>query len=231
MLIVVDPGHGGKDPGACGNGLMEKDITLKLSQLIEAELKNYQVDVQMTRDRDVYVSLEERVRIANQKKADLFISLHVNAGGGTGFESYRDLAASAETIRYQNVIHEAVKAIGDRGKKVASNPRFYVLRHTDMPALLLENLFIDNKVDAVFLRDIGFLKRLAEAIGEGIVQALRLKPRFESKTVWDARLQIERLKERKIINNDHDPSAPITWGEFATVLNRMDEKGECECKK
>ncbi len=231
MLIVADPGHGGKDPGACGNGMMEKDITLKLSQLIEAELKNYQVDVQMTRDRDVYVSLEERVRIANQKKADLFISLHVNAGGGTGFESYRDLAASAQTIRYQNVIHEAVKAIGDRGKKVAADPRFYVLRHTDMPALLLENLFIDNKVDAVFLRDIGFLKRLAEAITEGIVQALELKPRFEPKPVWDARLQIERLKERKIIKNDHDPSAPVTWGEFATVLNRMDEEGECECKR
>jgi N-acetylmuramoyl-L-alanine amidase len=232
-IICLDPGHGGKDPGACGNGLEEKDITLRLSQLVKAELNSYLVEVVMTRSEDVYVSLEERVRIANQKKANLFLSIHINAGGGTGFESYRDIAAGAETIRYQNIIHDAVKSIGDRGKKVAVKPRFYVLQHTEMPALLLENLFIDNKVDAVFLKDIGFLKRLAEAISDGVVKALDLKSRtYDPEPIWDARLkEIERLKERGLINSDHDPNAPVSWGEFATVLNRLwDEKeGECKC--
>jgi len=235
MLIVIDPGHGGKDPGACGNGLKEKDITLELGQLVAAELKNYLVEVLMTRREDVDVSLTERVRIANEKKADFFLSLHVNAGGGTGFESYRDEAAGMTTIRYQKIIHNAVKLymdlLPDRGKKAAQAPRFYVLRHTSMPAVLLENLFIDHPEEAACLADRRFLGGLARAIAAGVVAALGIKPRVEPEPAWDPQKEIDRLKERGLIAGNKNASSPVPWGELATVLNRLLDKGAYECNR
>ena len=226
MLVVVDPGHGGKDPGACGNDLKEKDITLKLGKLVTAELKKYQVDVLMTREDDTDVSLIGRVGMANKEMADFFLSLHVNAGGGTGFESYRDLSAGPKTRKYQEIIHEKIASLKDRGKKAAANPRLYVLRYTHMPALLLECLFIDNEIDAVFLRDDSFLKRLAEAIAEGVVQALGLKPRIEPKQVWDPQVEINKLRERGLIAESKGSYSSVSWGELATVLNRILDRSD-----
>ncbi len=91
--IVIDPGHGGKDPGAIGRrGLKEKDITLKIARMLRAELKKkLDAKIILTRDRDVFIPLEERTAIANSKGADLFISIHVNASprrGASGVETY-----------------------------------------------------------------------------------------------------------------------------------------------
>lgn len=91
--IVIDPGHGGKDPGAVGpKGLLEKDVVLavgqKLGQILE---KEYNMEVIFTRDKDVYMPLEERTAIANSNKADLFISIHANASrrkAARGIETY-----------------------------------------------------------------------------------------------------------------------------------------------
>lgn len=237
MLIVIDPGHGGRDPGACGNGLKEKDITLELGQLVAAELKkNYLVVVSMTRDEDVDVSLTERVRMANEREADFFLSLHCNAGGGTGFESYHDVDAGVVTIKYQKIIHDAVRMyvaplLPDRGKKVAQNPRFYVLRHTDMPAVLLENLFIDHAKDAVYLADRRWLTDLARAIAAGVVTALGIKPRVEPKPAWDPQGEINRLKERGLIVGSKGSNSPVSWGELATVLNRILDREGCKCNQ
>jgi N-acetylmuramoyl-L-alanine amidase len=192
----------------------------------------------MTRSpSDVYVSLQERVRIANQKKADFFLSLHVNAGGGTGFESYRDIHATG-TIKIQQAIHDAVKVfispIPDRGIKVASNPRLYVLRNTNMPAILLECMFIDNPSDALCLASKVYLGGLAKAITAGVVQALgiqKVKPRDESKPAWDPQEEINRLKERGIITDGKKTTALVSWAEFATVLNRILDREECKCSK
>jgi len=78
--VVIDPGHGGKDPGCMFNGLKEKDITLKIAQALAIRLEEQLgCEVSLTRTRDIFLSLEERTAIANTEKADLFISLHVNA--------------------------------------------------------------------------------------------------------------------------------------------------------
>lgn len=89
--IVIDPGHGGKDPGAISNGLREKDVTLEIAERLAARLRKEGYEVFLTRDSDETVALEERTAYANRKKADLFISLHLNANRDTkarGIESY-----------------------------------------------------------------------------------------------------------------------------------------------
>jgi N-acetylmuramoyl-L-alanine amidase len=178
MKIVLDAGHGGHDPGAVANGLREKDLTLAIVKHIGRLLSEYEgVEVHYTRTDDRFLELSERAAIANKLNADYFISVHINAGGGTGFESYvYNGGVSAATVAYQNVIHgEIMKAIGgvrDRGKKRAN---YAVLRETKMPALLTENLFIDNPSDAAKLKSEQFLLQIAHGHVQGIVKAFGLK--------------------------------------------------------
>lgn len=178
MRLVLDPGHGGQDPGAIGNGLQEKDLTLLLTQKVAKFLGQYPVEIVFTRASDVTVSLGERCWIANEKKADFFVSLHINAGGGTGYESYVLPGATIGTMEKQKTIDRAVMAfltgegVPYRGAKQAN---FRVLRDTAMPAVLLENLFIDNPRDAVLLKSETFLQDLAGAIAEGIARATGLQ--------------------------------------------------------
>jgi len=87
--LFLDPGHGGKDPGAEGNGLEEKDITLEIAKQIQDILTNHyqNVSVKMSRTTDKFVSLEERTDAANSWGATFFLSIHINSGNGTGFEA------------------------------------------------------------------------------------------------------------------------------------------------
>ncbi|MDR3265157.1 MAG: N-acetylmuramoyl-L-alanine amidase [Synergistaceae bacterium] len=92
LLVVLDPGHGGKDPGAVGNGFREKDINLNIGLQMEKALKAKGIDVRMTRSTDVYLTLQERTDIANKLNADMFVSIHVNSlppgKNSAGFEIY-----------------------------------------------------------------------------------------------------------------------------------------------
>lgn len=177
-LVVIDPGHGGKDPGAVAHGLAEKDVVLRLGRMVREELAAYDVDVRMTRDSDRFVELSDRAALANKWGAALFVSLHNNAGGGQGFESYVYTEPSAASVKYQDVVHSEVMAylrthgIVDRGRKRAN---LAVCRETRMPAMLLENLFIDNPRENALLRDEAFLRGLAAAIARGIAKALGLR--------------------------------------------------------
>jgi N-acetylmuramoyl-L-alanine amidase len=209
FVIVIDLGHGGSDPGAVANGLKEKDLTMKIGKRIGDMLLDYEdVEVIYTRTDDRYLSLEERAAIANKVGADFFLSIHINAGGGTGFESYiYNGQVSSATIAYQNVIHqEIMKAIGsvtDRGKKRAN---YAVLRLTNMPAILTENLFIDNPNDAAKLESEQFLLQIAHGHVQGIVKAFGLKKKAKSspsqpqQKVFDGKLyrvQVGAFTDRK----------------------------------
>jgi len=181
--VFINPGHGGKDPGATGNGLREKDITLAIGRKIVAQLNDYEVQVKLFRSDDTYYSLEQICQEANKWKANLFISVHVNAGGGTGYEDYiySGLSNSSNTAKLRNTIHaEVIKQLPNarnRGKKKAN---FYVLRNTNMSAMLTENLFIDNKTDANRLKSDAFLTNIAKGHVNGIVKALALKKKVKS---------------------------------------------------
>lgn len=178
--IMLDPGHGGHDPGAVAHGLKEKDLVLKVAKKTKAILeKVYGAAVKLTRSTDVYIDLSQRARLANNWGADYFASIHINAGGGTGFETFRfdKLSAASSTGKQQKIVHDSIykkikeKAV-DRGKK---SENLAVLRETKMPAILTENLFIDRKEDAALLKQDSFLNLLAEGHAEGIAVAVGLK--------------------------------------------------------
>ncbi|WP_164670976.1 N-acetylmuramoyl-L-alanine amidase family protein [Virgibacillus doumboii] len=156
LKLYLDPGHGGNDPGAVGNGLQEKDVVLDMSlQIRDYLLEHYEgIEVRMSRTDDTFLSLQERTDVANAWGADILLSVHVNAGGGTGFESYVYPGVGAETKELQDKIHnelmnDTYADFRDRGQKTAN---FHMLRESAMPAVLTENLFIDTRKDADFLK-------------------------------------------------------------------------------
>ncbi|KAA6452750.1 N-acetylmuramoyl-L-alanine amidase [Bacillus swezeyi] len=176
VKIFIDPGHGGTDPGASGNGLQEKHLTLQIAlALRNLLLDEYQnVSVQLSRTSDQTVSLTQRTNAANSWDADFYLSIHVNAGGGTGYEDYIYSGVGAPTSTYRDVIHEEILKVvdfRDRGKKTAN---FHVLRETVMPALLTENGFVDNTSDANKLKSSTFIQSIVRGHANGIARAFNL---------------------------------------------------------
>ncbi|MFB5568604.1 N-acetylmuramoyl-L-alanine amidase [Bacillus cereus] len=170
-LVVLDAGHGAHDSGAVGNGLQEKERALTLTKMVDEELRANGVKTFMTRSTDVFVTLSGRAKMANDRGAKVFVSFHLNSGGGTGYESFVYLSVDAATQRLQNLLHdEAMKVLAplgirDRGKKKKD---LAVVRETNMPAVLTENGFIDNATDMSHIRQDAVLRKLAKAYAKGI---------------------------------------------------------------
>jgi len=177
VKIFLDPGHGGSDPGAVNGNYQEKDFTLDIGlECRRVLLEEYEgVEVKMSRTKDTTVSLSARTHEANRWGADYYLSIHINAGGGRGFESYiYNGRVSDFTKVAQDRIHSVIAAGDgwpDRGQKRAN---FHVLRETEMSALLTENGFIDSS-DLNKLKDPDFRKKLGRLHAEGIAKAFGLR--------------------------------------------------------
>jgi len=148
--IVLDPGHGGHDPGAVNGSRMEKNDNLRLGLALRNRLQQLGQNVVMTRDSDVFVSLADRSLVSNQNNADLFVSLHRNAftnAQANGIETIVSTTPSqVERDNAQLVQHAMVNvaAQSDRGVKPMN---FAVLRNTLAPAMMTELGFISNTRD------------------------------------------------------------------------------------
>ncbi|MFZ5645826.1 MAG: N-acetylmuramoyl-L-alanine amidase [Bacillota bacterium] len=197
MKIVIDQGHGGRDPGASGNGLAEADLTGQLGLIVKEKLAGYDAEVEFAPRG----SLNERAAFANNAGADLFVSIHINAGGGTGYESHIYIGAATTTLTIAKSVHTILSAwyaergFRDRGLKQSN---FAVLRETKMPAVLLENLFIDRAEDAAFLKD--NLPDIGNEIAWAIAQAVGLKakkidPCENCQEIVKLRTQIQLMKQ------------------------------------
>lgn len=167
--VFIDPGHGGDDSGAVGvNGILEKTINLEVAKKVRDLLKRKGLEVKLSREKDVTVSLGERTKYANEWKADCYISIHCNAYNGLskGIETFsynlsrNDLASDI----HSNILKTKSYTI-DRGLKTAN---FYVLRNTNMRACLVELGFIDNIEDAKIL--INNQDKFALGIANGILE-------------------------------------------------------------
>ncbi|MED3930018.1 N-acetylmuramoyl-L-alanine amidase [Priestia megaterium] len=181
--IYLDAGHGGADAGAVGaNGLYEKNLVLKIQQYLISYLNSTYSDftIKTTRTTDVFLSLSQRASQANSWGADAFMSIHVNAGGGTGYEDYVYRSASNASKTFQSIVHGQVQPTllsynhPNRGRKSAN---YAVLRLTNMPAVLTEIAFIDNRTDAALLQNEAFLKSMGESYAKGIAIYLNLPRR------------------------------------------------------
>ncbi|NJR62424.1 MAG: N-acetylmuramoyl-L-alanine amidase [Cyanobacteria bacterium CRU_2_1] len=175
LVVVIDPGHGGEDVGAVGiNGLREADVVLPIAQQLATLLQQQGIQVIMTRTDDREVELEPRVQLAEQANATLFVSIHANSMGmdrpdinGAETYYYSSGAGLAQTIQTSIVGNLDMT---DRGVRQA---RFYVLRRTSMPAVLVEIGFVTGSEDAPRLSDSEFQSQMAAAIAQGILQYIQ----------------------------------------------------------
>lgn len=179
-VIAIDPGHGGYDPGAVGKGgLYEKDVALDIACELADELRKAGATVILTRETDVYVTLPNRANLANQNKADIFISIHANASvkstvAGTSTYYYAPasipaLAAQGDQRKAlaQAVQNQMVKSLGTRNIGILQE-NFAVTRLTQMPSILVETAFISNPDEEKLLADEQFRSKTALAISQGV---------------------------------------------------------------
>nr|PZN73630.1 MAG: hypothetical protein DIU55_02725 [Bacillota bacterium] len=176
MVIVVDPGHGGWDPGAVVAGVREKDLTLQVSQLLRAVLEERGARVVLTRTEDTQYSytvredLRQRVALAAEHGADLFLSLHANQdrchcwGAQTFYQKGGSAQGRALAIAIQNRLRERTETT-----RYALPGDYFVLRTAPVPAAIVEMGFLSNAAERERLQQPDYQRTIAEAIADGVV--------------------------------------------------------------
>ncbi|MBO1047899.1 MAG: N-acetylmuramoyl-L-alanine amidase [Dolichospermum sp. DEX182a] len=175
IVVIIDPGHGGKDSGAIGiGGVLEKDVILPISKRITEVLERNGIQVIMTRDSDYFVTLPGRVTMAERANADVFVSIHANSAGAnrpevSGLETYHYDSG----LRLAQIVHSKIlQSLNVRDRNVRK-ARFYVLRKTSMPSILVETGFLTGRDDVAKLRTSAYQNQMADAIAQGILQYLK----------------------------------------------------------
>ncbi|MBN1844493.1 MAG: N-acetylmuramoyl-L-alanine amidase [Sedimentisphaerales bacterium] len=169
--VMIDPGHGGRDPGAIGvNGYQEKHVNLSVAQRVAEELSSRGYTVRLTRDRDEFIELDERVELANRLGPGLFVSIHADSTANQqaqGFSVYLARAASAAAERAARLIEQAFQEaqIAGRGRRRAD---FRVLQGTRCPAVLVELGYLSNRQEADRLADTAYQRVLAQVVAAAI---------------------------------------------------------------
>jgi N-acetylmuramoyl-L-alanine amidase len=171
IIVVIDPGHGGKDSGAIGiGGLQEKNVILPIGQQVAAILEKYGVQAVLTRTSDYFVDLAPRVTMTQRLNADLFVSIHANSidnrpdVNGLEVYYYDSGLGLAQTIQ-KNILHNI-----DEHNRGVRRARFYVLRNNSLPAVLVETGFVTGAEDAPRLASPAYQHQMAVAIAQGILQ-------------------------------------------------------------
>lgn len=176
-LVVLDAGHGAKDSGAVGvTGKYEKNfnlaIVLKTAALLKKESN---IDVVLTRSDDTFLELKDRAAMANNLKADLFISVHANSSASSaasGTETYYQREASKALAKVMHKYLVEATGLSDRGVRYGN---FHVIRETKMPAVLLEVGYLSNKKDETLLFTEALQNKVAASIVSGIKEYLGIK--------------------------------------------------------
>jgi len=181
-VIVVDPGHGGGNPGATGNGTRESDNNLAVSLKLRDKLRQAGARVVLTRDSDRAVAptaatlaqeLQARVDIAEKNHADLFVSIHANYSSDPAVDGAMTFYGSDESAKLARAIQTALIRETQTKDKGIAPATFYVLRNTTMPSILVETGFVSNAAEAAKLRSDSYRARIAQGVFSGIVNYLR----------------------------------------------------------
>ncbi|CAG7655350.1 N-acetylmuramoyl-L-alanine amidase [Paenibacillus allorhizosphaerae] len=241
--IVVDAGHGGSDPGAIGvNGLQEKQVNLDIAKRLRDLLVKEGYEVALSRDSDLYLSLQQRVDFMNEQKADLFVSIHAN--------SYSSPSARGAMVLYYDDRYpqasypasEEMKALTPQSKELAQKvldnlvdatgvenlglvpSAVYVVRNGTIPSILVETAFLSSPADAALLADSTMRQKMARGIADGIETYLPPNVIFPDTLGHWARESILRLKTKEIIDgigNRYEPNRMLTRAEWMTLLDRV----------
>lgn len=198
--VFVDPGHGGKDNGASRFGRNEDDINLQVAHRVVKKLREKGIDVEMSRTSDIYVGLSERGKMANQYGADVFISIHHNSSesGSTilnGVETYYNTNKSSHKGYATEIQSSTIKETSakNRGVKTANHA---VTRVANMPGVLVEGGYINNKIESAKLVDPEYQEKLALGIANGVENYLK------------ANIELNGNPKEQQIDNLEEPSIP-----------------------
>jgi len=178
-IVLIDPGHGGEDPGAVAAGVRESDIALDVALRLAQELVDQRCVPILTRYRDITTPLAARVETERLVEPDLFVSVHCNAADNQAASGMEVWTSPGETPadRAATAILEALVAAFP-GRRVRTDwedgdpdreARFYVLRRTRCPAVLVELEFLTNPEGRAFLTGPGTRPRIAAALAEGVL--------------------------------------------------------------
>jgi N-acetylmuramoyl-L-alanine amidase len=204
--IVIDPGHGGEDPGTQGNGMFEREGTLPIAQALAKELRERKYTVVMTRETDTTLSLDDRSKKGNEPATLCFVSIHLNHSDSartTGIETYYAWPKRLEILKDLAITHPAPtgsKVEDQRGRllaesiqratlattqatdrEVRNNPGLRVLNSVRAPSVLVECGFVSNKAETEKLRSADYQATLAKGIANGIesyLQAASADPNY-----------------------------------------------------
>ncbi|MGN6211585.1 N-acetylmuramoyl-L-alanine amidase [Parafilimonas sp.] len=178
FVLVVDAGHGGKDRGALGNGMYEKDAALKIAQKIKDISSQYNIHVILTRNSDVFMDPKQKSDFANSQNADAFISIHVNTNDKehpdqSGFEVLLSSRADERFADKNKILGSAIlqnisKDFTAAPSLQTRNTGIWVLKNSNIPSVLIECGYITNKDDAANLKDDAKIELIAKNILEGI---------------------------------------------------------------
>jgi N-acetylmuramoyl-L-alanine amidase len=169
VTVVIDAGHGGHDRGGIpGQRIAEKVMTLDVAQRLRNVLQASGYRVVMTRDSDVFVPLGTRVSIANSYRNAIFVCVHFNAtnrSGASGIETY---FYSRDSLPLASAIHHFVVGGAPSSSRGVRRRGYYVLRKTNVPAVLVECGFLTNPTEAAYAQTASYRQKLAEEIAAGV---------------------------------------------------------------
>ena len=235
--VVLDVGHGGKDPGACANGLVEKNLNLKVGLAAREHLaQNYDVEVLMTRNSDIDLGNETRVELINKYNPDLCVSIHHNAAASLDARGAETIHAHKDTRddALAKLILTKLAAAGMPTRRAFTKTYengsdwYFMIRRiwdNDTQAVIVEGGFVTNSMDAALLKTEEYLEAEGKAIAEAVAEHLQLKPiktaQVKVQTEHWGKPFIKELKDMGLITQEHDPDANVTWAQFATVISRL----------
>lgn len=184
--VILDPGHGGSDGGAVaefeGSEVIEKDIDVVVTEMVKTLLERENIEVLLTRDEDVDMDLKERTRFANGTDADLFVSLHCNTSedpAANGLECYYEKQGEKGKDLAANIM-EAAEDTGKIETRELRTEMMYVVRFSEMPAVLVEMGFMTNDEELEKLCRTSYQQILADAIADGILKTLNVENNHET---------------------------------------------------
>ena len=174
-IIVLDPGHGGSDPGAVSSSYREKNIVFTITNILKQKLENDGAIVYMTRTSDTYQSLDSRVKFAHNHYAEIFVSIHTNSAtnpAALGTETFYSVTANdneKEDYALASSINSQIVKNANTVNRGEKRKDFYVIRHSVFPSVLVELAFISNASDRAKLISTQYQEIFADSIYQGIV--------------------------------------------------------------
>ena len=177
FCVIIDAGHGGSDGGTVSGKIIEKDINLSVALKLKTILEDNNIEVILTRNSDEKMSLAQRTSVANDSNADFFISLHCNYyeddAQTAGLECYYNSPGATESKAYAESIIHAVSLSNDVKTRDAKTENYYVLRNTQIPAVLVEMGFLSNYSESQKLLSDDYQEILAQRMAEGIFNKIK----------------------------------------------------------